>query len=238
MLKGIDISYCQQNVDYDKVAQQFDFAIIRAGYGKVASQKDNMFEKHYAELKKRRVKLGAYWYSYAQDATTALQEANVFLDVIKGKTFEMPLYYDVEENSQYKLGKERVSSIIKTFCDRVEQAGYFIGYYTNLSWYNNVIDADVKKRYALWIAHWNVSQPGATGGIWQYAVQKVDGIGECDMDLCYIDYPAIIKEKGLNGFTKEQKSESSQEELFNNNSSISVEIKIEGKTYSGKLEQK
>lgn len=235
-MKGIDISAYQNNVNYDLVASQFEFAILRAGYGKVASQKDSLFEKHYSELKKRGVKLGAYWYSYAKDTNDALQEANTFLEIIKGKSFEMPLYYDVEENDQYKLGKERVSSIIKTFCDKVEQAGYFIGYYTNLSWYQNVVNDEVKKRFALWIAHWNVSQPGVNGGIWQYSVKKVDGIGECDCDLCYVDYPEIIKQKGLNGFAKQ--TEDKHEELFNNNKEIEVSVSIAGETYSGKLQKK
>ncbi|HHX57516.1 MAG TPA: glycoside hydrolase, partial [Clostridiales bacterium] len=66
MTKGIDISYAQNNVDFAKVkADGFDFVIIRAGYGKFASQKDAMFESHYAGAKAVGLKVGCYWYSYA-----------------------------------------------------------------------------------------------------------------------------------------------------------------------------
>ncbi len=34
-------------------------------------------------------------------------EADVFLSVIKGKQFEMPVYFDLEEKKQFDLGKEK-----------------------------------------------------------------------------------------------------------------------------------
>lgn len=236
MVKGIDISYCQQGkIDWDKL--DVDFIIARAGYGKTSKQKDNTFEINYTKAKLKGIPIGAYWYSYAKTPEEAKLEAKACIEVLKGKQLEYPVYYDVEENSQYALGKNTVSAMIEAFCSEMEAAGYFVGFYTNLSWYNNVISENVKKRYALWIAHWNVSAPGANGGLWQYKVGKCNGIdGDCDLDYGYVNYPEIIKQKGLNGFAKQ--TEDKHEELFNNNSSISVEIKIDGKTYSGELKQK
>lgn len=50
--KGIDLSTWQRNVNYMSLkASGIDFAIIRSGFGKNESQKDNMFEEHYAGLK-------------------------------------------------------------------------------------------------------------------------------------------------------------------------------------------
>ena len=50
--KGIDLSTWQRNVNYISLkASGIDFAIIRSGFGKNESQKDNMFEEHYAGLK-------------------------------------------------------------------------------------------------------------------------------------------------------------------------------------------
>lgn len=49
---GIDISTYQRNVNYLSLkASNIDFAIIRSGFGKNESQKDNMFEEHYTGLK-------------------------------------------------------------------------------------------------------------------------------------------------------------------------------------------
>ena len=42
MLKGIDISVHNGNIDWSKAAKEIDFVILRAGYG--TSTKDKRFE--------------------------------------------------------------------------------------------------------------------------------------------------------------------------------------------------
>ena len=44
-LQGIDVSKWQGTIDWSKVKDQVDFAIIRAGYGRNVSQKDTKFEE-------------------------------------------------------------------------------------------------------------------------------------------------------------------------------------------------
>lgn len=237
MTKGIDVSAYQPNIDWPTLS--IDFAILRAGYGKVASQKDKCFEDHYSKAKARNLPVGAYWYSYAMTPAEAEQEAEACLSVLKGKRFEYPIYFDIEEDKQYKLGRAAVSAIIKAFCSKLEAAGYFVGFYTSSSWYNSVITDDVKERFTCWIAHWGVSKPSITGsyGLWQYRVGPIAGIaGDVDLDYGYIDFPALIKQKSLNGYVK-QTEEPKHEELFNNNK-IKVSIEIAGETYSGELTKK
>jgi GH25 family lysozyme M1 (1,4-beta-N-acetylmuramidase) len=43
--------------------------------------------------------------------------------------------------------------------------------------------------------------------MWQYSSEgSVPGIQNyCDLDVCYVDYPKIIKDKGLNGYPKPSK---------------------------------
>lgn len=206
--KGIDVSQWQGNVDFNKVkASGIDFVIIRAGYGKVASQKDPYFEANYNNAKKAGLGVGVYWYSYADSVESAVQEAKVCLDIIKGKTFEYPIYFDIEEKSQFNKGKTFCSSITKAFCNAIEKAGYWAGIYTSRSAINTYFDDEIKsgKRYALWIAEW-ASKLSFSGecGMWQYSEKgKVNGVaGDVDMDTCYVDYPTLIKNAGLNGFTK------------------------------------
>lgn len=223
MNKGIDISAYQTKVDYNHTGAAF--AILRAGYGKVASQKDAMFEKHYAGFKAAGVPVGAYWYSYAKTEAEARQEAKACIEVLKGKQYEYPIYYDVEEKSQYDLGKKTVSAMIRAFCEELEKAGYWVGLYTNASWYNNVIEDDIKTRYAIWIAHWGVSKPGIAGpyGIWQYKVGTQEGVaGDCDLDYSYEDYPTLIKKAGKNGYSQKSKT-------------IAVTMTVDGITYKGLL---
>lgn len=217
ILKGIDVSYCQNEVDWDtaKASGLVDFAILQAGYGRETSQVDTQFERNYAACKRLEIPCGAYWFSYAMSADEAKREAQVFLQTIKGKSFEYPVYMDLELAKQFALGKAACSAIVDAFLNTLEQAGYFAGLYCSTYYLDNYLSDSIKSRYTVWCAQYaskcTYQNPY---GIWQYNVagneeydiigqKSIPGIiGECDMDYCYTDYPAIIKAAGLNGFTK------------------------------------
>ena len=90
LLKGIDVSYAQGVIDWEKVKASglVDFAILRAGYGKETSQIDDQFNRNYTACKQLGIPVGVYWYSYATTAAEAEQEAKVCLLTIRGKQFE------------------------------------------------------------------------------------------------------------------------------------------------------
>ena len=233
-MKGIDVSVHNGKIDWQKVKNAgIDFAILRAGYGRLASQKDEKFEQNYSSAKAAGIPIGAYWYSYAMSEDEARLEADVFLSIIKGKQFEFPVYYDVEEQKQFALGKEKVSAIMRAFLERVEASGYFVGLYGSASSLNTHTSDDIKSRYTIWLAHWvNQTSYGGAYGIWQHSEKgRVDGInGNVDLDIGYKDFPTIIKGKGLNGYGKELNSLAPAAD-----DGISVEITVDGKKYSGKL---
>ena len=104
------------------------------------SQKDNEFETHYKNAKAAGLKVGAYWYSYADGVADAKKEASACLACIKGKNFDLPVYYDLEDGSMTALGKSTLTSIAKTFCDEIKKGGYNSGVYANLNWFNNYLD--------------------------------------------------------------------------------------------------
>ena len=232
--KGIDVSAHQGKIDWKKV--NVDFAILRAGFGKVISQKDEQFEANYSGAKTAGIPIGAYWYSYAMTPDEARQEADVFLEVIKGKQFEYPVYFDIEEQKQLALGKEKVSAIIKAFLEKVEKAGYWVGLYMSASPLTDCVTDDIKNRYAVWVANVGVSKPAYSGayGMWQYSWKgSVPGInGDVDMDYAYVDYPAKIKERGLNGFGKQPDK---PPENPDTDAGIEVEMTVNGKKYGGTL---
>ena len=131
-LKGIDVSHYQGNINWVKVKGNVDFAILRAGYGDAISypkQVDSTFERNYKGCKDNNIPCGVYWYSYARSVAEAKQEAKACLSVIKGKTFEYPIYFDLEEKSQFAKGKAFCESIVKAFCNTLEEAGYYAGLY-------------------------------------------------------------------------------------------------------------
>ena len=208
---GIDVSEWQGNINWSHVKTDgVKFAIIRAGIG---HRVDDQFANNYAGCKSNGIPCGVYWYSYATTVEDAKKEAQVCLQTIKGKTFEYPIYFDLEEPEQFKLGKKVCSDIVQAFCDEIEKAGYYAGLYCSTYYLKNYISESVRKRYAVWVAQYN-DKCSYTGnyGIWQHSVAghpdydvfgkgSVYGItGQCDLDYAYIDYPKIIKNAGLNGF--------------------------------------
>lgn len=217
MIKGIDISYAQTNVNFAKIkATGVKFVIIRAGYGKYTNQKDTRFEEHYAGAKAAGLAVGCYWYSYASNADDAKLEAKACLDVIKGKQFDYPVYFDIEEGKQATLGKAAISGITKAFCEMVESAGYYVGIYSYASFLKNFVSEELLKRYDVWVAHTGVNSPSYNlpYGIWQYShTGRIDGYnGNLDCNFSYKDYPTIIKSNGLNGYTASAPTESVQPE--------------------------
>ncbi len=215
--QGVDVSTWQgYNIDFNKVkAAGINFVILRAGYGKYISQKDPTFEGNYKKAKAAGLNVGAYWYSYAQTEADAQAEANVFLEAVKGKQFEMPLYFDLEERSQFNKGTAFCSKITEIFCGALEKAGYFAGLYISRSPLQQYINANTAKKYALWIAEYNSKcNYGGSYGMWQNtSTFRVNGIGgNVDHDFCYVDYPTIIKNGGFNGYPKPVKVEEKKHE--------------------------
>lgn len=206
-VRGIDVSRYQGNIDFNAVkASGIKFVIIQAGYGRYISQKDPWFESNYKRAKAAGLDVGVYWYSYAKSSSEALQEAEVCLQAIKGKQFEYPVYLDIEERSQFACGKTICSQIVEAFCERLQNAGYFAGWYTYRAAIPNFTDS-VQKKYTLWIAEYANSCAYKGAGvvdIWQDTSSlRVAGInGNVDANYCYRDFPAIIKDGGFNGFPK------------------------------------
>ena len=129
----VDISEFQQNIDFNKMKNDgIKAVIIRAGYGRETSQKDTMFESHYRNAKEAGLKIGAYWYSYADSVDDAEKEAKACLECVENKYFDMPIYYDLEDNSIVKLGKAKLTEIAERFCETIKKSNYRAGVYLSL----------------------------------------------------------------------------------------------------------
>ena len=208
---GIDISAWQkpESINYDKLAKQIDFAILRVGYTGhgtgVSLHKDEAFDKHYAELHRRGIPLGVYWYSCANTPDKAIQEAKKCLEFIQGKELLYPVFMDVEDTyHQQPSSAITLTDSVIAFCETIENAGYYVGIYSSTWWFHNEMELNRLSPYDLWVAQWNKSEPEIRKGIWQYSSKgKLDGYnGNLDCNYSYKDYPAIMKANGLNGFKK------------------------------------
>jgi GH25 family lysozyme M1 (1,4-beta-N-acetylmuramidase) len=204
--KGIDVSKWQGNIDWAKVkAAGIEFAMLRGGFGKTTSQLDSKFEQNYRNAKAAGMPVGVYHYSYAKSVEDAKKEAQFCLSYLKGKQFEYPIAFDIEDNSQANLGKSTLTAIAKAFCEEVEKAGYYVCIYANLDWLKNRLDMIALSDYDVWVAQWaSKCTYGGAYGMWQYADKgRVNGIdGFVDLDEAYKNYPNIMKSNGLNGFSK------------------------------------
>lgn len=204
-MKVIDVSKWNGKIEWDKVkASGIEGVIIRAGYGCDISQKDKSFEEYYKGAKQAGLHIGSYWFSYALTEEAVAKEASVFLEAIKGKQFDLPVYFDIETIPHTTLSKLTCGSLINKFCSSLEKVNYFVGVYSFDTFFFSNIPEAVQKRFASWVARVENVKPSFVKnyGIWQHSWKgKVDGIsGDVDMNICYKDYPTLIKGKGLNGF--------------------------------------
>lgn len=125
---GMDVSYAQGSINWEQVkaSKKIEFAILRAGYGRETSQVDTQFERNYAACKRLGIPVGVYWYSYATTAAEAEQEAKVCLQTIRGKQFEYPVAFDIEEARSLP----QADALCTAFCNALEKQGYYAAIYT------------------------------------------------------------------------------------------------------------
>lgn len=232
MLKGIDISNWQNDdIDFKKVKKNgIEFVIIKAGYGREISQKDSCFETFYKNAKAAGLKVGAYWYSYAVSADDAVTEAETCLKAIEGKEFDLPIFYDVEEQSQFTKGKDFCSAIVKAFCDRIIKAGRTTGLYISYSPLMSYISEEVRTAYSLWIAqYYSKCQYSGKYAIWQHTDgAKIDGIdGNVDEDYLYDT--SIIKDYKKSSKEPPKANTSTSDSQVNSSEKVNLTAKVKSK---------
>ena len=186
--RGIDVSRWNGDVNYKAVRSVgIDYVIIQTGYGMEIGQKDPYFEENYKRAKSAGLKIGVYHYSYARTVAEAKKEAKVCLSIIKGKTLDLPVYIDMEEDSLTYLGKVNLTKMAKEFCNTVKKAGFSAGVYANANWFRNFLDYNsLKKNYSIWLAQYNTTKDFECD-IWQYSDSGRirENAGNFDMNYVY-----------------------------------------------------
>ena len=192
---GIDVSHWQNNIDFDTLykSQSIDFMIIRAGHG--LNINDTKFERNYTYAKKYSIPLGVYLYANAQNIDETRQETYHLLDLLKGKSFELPVFYDVE--AQENVDKDTITSMCNEFCRILKNAGYKSGVYSSKYYFMYKINhKSLPTDCSIWVASYGKNDgaiPKDTykynnkWDIWQYtSTGKIAGIsGDVDYDVSY-----------------------------------------------------
>lgn len=235
MALGIDVSEFNGNIDYKQVKDfGIKFVMVRTGYD-INYGTDKYFEQNVNNAYKYGLDIGAYWFMYFIDEEEAVRCADEFVRLLnkhKGK-ITYPVALDVEEDTYrymesvgVKPTKEKVTKLVKAFCDRVEKQGYYVMIYSNHNGFNNYL-GDVSM-YDMWIADLDGDPDKDKWGLWQFTFTgKVHGIsGNVDMDLSFKEYPEIIRNAKLNKLTDEKPDEKPNEKPIENKIKVGDIVKV------------
>lgn len=170
IVPGIDVSYHNGNINWDKVKDDgIKFAILRAGYGGLTygtPNEDVKFDTYIKAAKAAGLKVGVYFYSQATTEAEAKKEAAYTLNIIKGYKLDLPVYFDYEDYPGSYLTKKNLSKSKKTacataFCDAIEKAGYEAQVYAGSNWLCTNLDGEkLGDKYGIWMARYYESSVG------------------------------------------------------------------------------
>lgn len=206
MLRGIDISHWNKIKSFAAMKENnIDFVILKAGGSDKGFYTDSKFEENYKKAKAHDLFIGAYYFvgenctSYEDGYADAMR----FYDIIKGKQFEMPVYIDLESTSSEN--KKGATEACIGFCDYMEEMGYYVGIYaSDVSGFKDKLILSKLDQFDKWVARYGKQPENVKNyGMWQYSstgtIPKVCS-GYLDLDISYLNYPEIIKKRGLNGY--------------------------------------
>lgn len=207
-MKGIDVSKWQGSINWNAVKYAgIEFAIIKAGGSDNGFYQDPYFEANYNGAKSAGMHVGAYYFvgPGCTSAADGAADAKRFLAMLAGKQLDLPVYIDFEAPAGNNKAGNTQACI--GFGDVMEKAGYYCGVYaSDLSGFQSRLNKNDLKRFTWWVARYGGKPSYATEQmhIWQYTdAGHVGGIaGKVDMDICYVDFPSIIKAGGYNGYKK------------------------------------
>ena len=205
MLKGIDVSGSQGNIEWTTLKEKTDtkFTIIKLGniYDEDENYIDSKFEKNYKECIKNNIPVGVYVYNYCNSIETLKRGANWVLEVLNKRALNLPVYLDMEDKTIVSEGKEALTNQCNEFAKILTNAGYEAGVYANLNWFENYLEPkNFNSNISVWVAqYYKECEYEGEYDIWQYSSSgKVDGIsGNVDMNYLYNEN--IIKNTDNNG---------------------------------------
>lgn len=191
-IKGIDISYHEGKINFQKVLEDnIKFIIIRQGYRKTIDKK---FIEYVKECKKYNIPIMTYHFIYTDGATIEENAVSTFNNLIKAGLdpittwIAADLEYDTWKKNGQKCTKERCTKYTLQYLNTLEKLGckkLFI--YMNDDYYENYYDINQIKKYPIWSANFSRTTPKHNCVIFQYSEKgRVKGINSyVDMNYLY-----------------------------------------------------
>lgn len=188
----IDVSKWQKDIDWKKVKNAgINYAMLRLGTQKALDKEsvlDEYFEKNIKEAQENGIKVGVYYFSYANDVSDALEQAEWVIDQLKDYKLDLPVSFDWENWKYFKnfnLNLHDLNELSNVFLDTLSNSGYDIINYGSKNYLENVWD---KNDYPVWLAHYTDKTNYKYDYImWQFTDRGiVPGIeGYVDLDYYY-----------------------------------------------------
>lgn len=164
---------------------------------------DPTFETNYRNARAAGLDVGVYYYTYATSEAMADAELALLRQAVYGKELTLPVAVDVEDNRLGNLDKQSLTDLTAYALHEVEQMGFYAQLYTYTSFAKAhlYVGGAALRPYDVWLADYTGKTPNVT---FNYNAHQhtskgaVPGIsGDVDLNVTTINYPKIIRKKGL-----------------------------------------
>ncbi len=205
----VDVSRYQGLIDWAQVAAAgYKGAMLKtvSTNRKLSKRADGLyidptFETNYRNARAAGLDVGVYYYTYATSEAMADAELALLRQAVYGKEFSLPICVDVEENKLKQLSTLDLSNLTAYALEQVERMGFYAQLYTYTGYKYELDMARLSSRWDVWLADYTGETPNVT---FNYNAHQhtskgsVPGInGPVDLDVTTVNYPRIIKTKGL-----------------------------------------
>lgn len=213
----MDVSRHQKTIDWDKVkaSGKVEGVMIRA-MGNSADglpskpYTDPQFARNYAECQRLGIPCGVYGYFKATNKAQADKELAMLRKLLVGKTLQLPVAVDIEDETQQTLSKSALTDLAAYCLSTVQSWGVYAMLYTGL-WFGSTflyMGGAALKPFDVWLAAYRSKKPSPSWpfGMWQYtSTAHIPGVVDAtpgkttnvDLSRAYKDYAGIIQRAGL-----------------------------------------
>lgn len=191
-LVGIDVSKWQGAIDFSKVKEAgAEFVIIRVGHQNGVGGEyllDPYFKRNIGKALDNDLKVGIYFYSYADSKKEARKQAEWVIKQIKDYDITLPIAFDFESFSSFNnmnLSLYQLNEVAESYFSTLEDKGYDTMLYGSKNYLNAIWKYNTNK---VWLAHYtDQTDYDKDYMMWQLCQDGViDGInGYVDIDILY-----------------------------------------------------
>lgn len=205
----IDVSRYQGSIDWAQVAAAgYKGAMLKtvSTNHKLSKRADGLyidptFETNYRNAKAAGLDVGVYCYTYATSEAMADAELSLLRQAVYGKELTLPVAVDVEDNELKPMSTIDLTNLTAYALEQVEKMGFYAQLYTYTGYKYELDMARLSSRWDVWLADYTGKTPkvdfkyNAHQHISKGAVPGISG--NVDLNVTTLNYPRIIRKKGL-----------------------------------------